>query len=33
MVKKKKLIELIIDEAAEHFGVDAISVVKFPAIE
>ena len=33
MTKKKKLIELIIDEAAEHFGVDAISVVKFPAIE
>ena len=33
MAKKKKLIELIIDEAAEHFGVDAISVVKFPAIE
>ena len=33
MAKKKKLIELIIDEAAEMFGVDAISVVKFPAIE
>ena len=33
MGKKKKLIELIIDETAEHFGVDAISVVKFPAIE
>jgi hypothetical protein len=33
MAKKKKLIELIIDETAEHFGVDAISVVKFPAIE
>ena len=31
--KKKKLIELIIDETAEMFGVDAISVVKFPAIE
>ena len=30
---KKKLIELIIDETADHFGVDAISVVKFPAIE
>ena len=29
----KKLIELIIDETAEMFGVDAISVVKFPAIE
>ena len=33
MAKKKKLIELIIDETAEHFGVDAISVVKFPAVE
>ena len=33
MTKKKKLIELIIDETADHFGVDAISVVKFPAIE
>ena len=33
MAKKKKLIELIIDETAEMFGVDAISVVKFPAIE
>ena len=33
MAKKKKLIELIIDETADHFGVDAISVVKFPAIE
>ena len=33
MGKKKKLIELIIDETAEMFGVDAISVVKFPAIE
>lgn len=33
MAKKKKLIELIIDETAEHFGVDAISIVKFPAIE
>jgi len=31
--KKKKLIELIIDETADMFGVDAISVVKFPAIE
>ena len=30
---KKKLIELIIDETAEMFGVEAISVVKFPAIE
>tara|TARA_R110002073_G_scaffold59515_4_gene149926 strand:+ start:982 stop:1977 length:996 start_codon:yes stop_codon:yes gene_type:complete len=33
MGKKKKLIELIIDETADFFGVDAISVVKFPAIE
>ena len=33
MEKKKKLIELIIDETADFFGVDAISVVKFPAIE
>ena len=33
MAKKRKLIELIIDETADHFGVDAISVVKFPAIE
>ena len=33
MAKKKKLIELIIDETAEHFGVDAISIVKFPAVE
>ena len=33
MNKKRKLIELIIDETADHFGVDAISVVKFPAIE
>ena len=33
MAKKKKLIELIIDETADFFGVDAISVVKFPAIE
>ena len=32
-MKKKKLIELIIDETADMFGVDAISVVKFPAIE
>tara|TARA_R110002096_G_scaffold407946_1_gene606709 strand:+ start:309 stop:1298 length:990 start_codon:yes stop_codon:yes gene_type:complete len=30
---EKKLIELIIDETAELFGVEAISVVKFPAIE
>ena len=29
----KKLIELVIDETAEMFGVEAISVVKFPAIE
>ena len=33
MSMKKKLIELIIDETAEMFGVEAISVVKFPAIE
>jgi len=33
MAKKKKLIELIIDETADMFGVDAISIVKFPAIE
>ena len=33
MATKRKLIELIIDEAAEMFGVDAISVVKFPALE
>ena len=33
MGKKKKLIELIIDETADMFGVDAISIVKFPAIE
>ena len=33
MGKKKKLIELIIDETADVFGVDAISIVKFPAIE
>jgi hypothetical protein len=33
MAKKRKLIELIIDETADMFGVDAISVVKFPAIE
>ncbi len=32
-MKKKKLIELIIDETAEMFGVDAVSLVKFPAIE
>ena len=30
---KKKLIELIIDETAEMFGVEAVSLVKFPAIE
>jgi len=33
MAKKKKLIELIIDETADMFGVDAVSVVKFPAVE
>ena len=33
MAKKKKLIELIIDETADFFGVDAVSVVKFPAVE
>lgn len=32
-MKKKKLIELIIDESAEMFGVEAVSLVKFPAIE
>tara|TARA_B100001094_G_scaffold7119_1_gene6372 strand:- start:13461 stop:14453 length:993 start_codon:yes stop_codon:yes gene_type:complete len=32
-MKKKKLIELIIDESADMFGVEAISVVKYPAIE
>ena len=31
--KKRKLIELIIDETAEMFGVEAISLVKFPAME
>ena len=33
MEKTKKLIELIIDETAELFGVEAVSLVKFPAIE
>ena len=32
-MKKKKLIELVIDESADMFGVEAISVVKYPAIE
>tara|TARA_Y100000592_G_scaffold12887_2_gene18146 strand:+ start:4442 stop:5455 length:1014 start_codon:yes stop_codon:yes gene_type:complete len=31
--KKKKLVELVIDERAERFGVEAISLVEFPAIE
>ena len=31
--KKLKLVELIIDEHAEKFGVEAISLVEFPAIE
>ena len=30
---EKKLIELIIDETAELFGIEAVSLVKFPAIE
>lgn len=30
---KKKLIELLIDEDADAFGVEAISLVKYPAIE
>ena len=33
MGKIRKLIELIIDETADMFGVDAVSVVKFPAVE
>ena len=31
--KKLKKIELIIDEEADRFGVEAISLVEFPAIE
>ena len=31
--KKKRLVELIIDEQSERFGVEAISLVEFPAIE
>ena len=30
---KKRLVELIIDEESERFGVEAISLVEFPAIE
>ena len=30
---KRRLIELIIDEESERFGVEAISLVEFPAIE
>lgn len=33
MNTKRKLVELTIDDAAEQFGVDAISLVKYPAIE
>ena len=33
MGKIRKLIELIIDKTADMFGVDAVSVVKFPAVE
>ena len=34
MTKKKiKKVELIIDELSEKFGVEAISLVEFPAIE
>lgn len=28
-----KILELVIDEDAEVFGIDAISLVEFPAIE
>ena len=31
--KAKRLVELIIDEESERFGVEAISLVEFPAIE
>tara|TARA_R100001163_G_C5068250_1_gene208227 strand:- start:109 stop:912 length:804 start_codon:yes stop_codon:yes gene_type:complete len=31
--KVKRLVELIIDEESERFGVEAISLVEFPAIE
>ena len=30
---KKRLVELVIDEDSERFGVEAISLVEFPAIE
>jgi hypothetical protein len=30
---KKRLVELVIDEESERFGVEAISLVEFPAIE
>ena len=30
---KRRLVELIIDEESERFGVEAISLVEFPAIE
>lgn len=33
MAKKKKLVELIIDQFSEQFGVQAISLVELPAIE
>ena len=33
MVKKKKLVELVIDQFSEQFGVQAISLVELPAIE
>ena len=29
---KRRLVELIIDEESERFGVEAISLVEFPAI-
>lgn len=32
-MNKRKLVELTIDDQAEQFGVDAISLVKYPAIE
>jgi len=33
MADKKKLVELLIDEFSEKFGVQAISLVEFPAIQ
>jgi len=30
---KRRLVELVIDERAERFGIEAISLVEFPAIE